>query len=75
MTRRGRQRKRWEDNVREWIRLDFNCSHRESFERQTEMEAAGSEEDRQRWKQLLEEDRQRWRQLVTRKTDRDGGSW
>ena len=34
--KRGRQKKRWEDNIREWTGLDFNSSQRAA-------------EDRQRW--------------------------
>ena len=39
--RRGRQRKRWEDNVKEWAGLDVPESQRAVEDRQ--MEAAGSE--------------------------------
>ena len=38
--RRGRQRKRWEDNVREWTGLDFSDTQRAA-------------DGRQRWRQLV----------------------
>ena len=37
---RGRQKKRWEDNIREWTGLDFNSSQRAA-------------EDRQRWQKIV----------------------
>ena len=36
----GRQKKRWEDNIREWTGLDFNSSQRAA-------------EDRQRWQKIV----------------------
>ena len=38
--KRGRQKKRWEDNIKEWTGLDFNNSQRAA-------------EDRQRWKKIV----------------------
>ena len=38
--KRGRQKKRWEDNIREWTGLDFNSSQRAA-------------EDRQRWQKIV----------------------
>ena len=38
--RRRRQRKRWEDNIREWTGLDFSETHRAA-------------DDRQRWRYLV----------------------
>ena len=38
--KRGRQKKRWEDNIREWTCLDFNSSQRAA-------------EDRQRWQKIV----------------------
>ncbi len=38
--KRGRQKKRWEDNIREWTDLDFNSSQRAA-------------EDRQRWQKIV----------------------
>ena len=38
--KRGRQKKRWEDNTREWTGLDFNSSQRAA-------------EDRQRWQKIV----------------------
>ena len=38
--KRGRQKKRWEDNMREWIGLDFNSSQIAA-------------EDRQRWQKIV----------------------
>ena len=38
--KRGRQTKRWEDNIREWTGLDFNSSQRAA-------------EDRQRWQKIV----------------------
>ena len=38
--KKGRQKKRWEDNIRDWTRLDFNSSQRAA-------------EDRQRWKKIV----------------------
>ena len=38
--RRGRQKKRWEDNIKEWTGMDFGSS-------------AGAAEDRTRWKRVL----------------------
>ena len=37
--KRGRQKKRWEDNIKEWTGLDFNNSQRAA-------------EDRQRWQKI-----------------------
>ena len=36
----GRQKERWEDNIREWTGLDFNSSQRAA-------------EDRQRWQKIV----------------------
>ena len=38
--KRGRQKKRWEDNIKEWTGLDFNNSQRAA-------------EDRQRWQKIV----------------------
>ena len=38
--RRGRQRKRWEDNIKEWTGLDFSESQRAA-------------DDRKKWRQLV----------------------
>ena len=38
--KRGRQKKRWEDNIREWTGFDFNSSQRAA-------------EDRQRWQKIV----------------------
>ena len=38
--KRGRQKKRWEDNIKEWTGLDFSNSERAA-------------EDRQRWKKIV----------------------
>ena len=38
--KRGRQKKRWEVNIREWTGLDFNSSQRAA-------------EDRQRWQKIV----------------------
>ena len=38
--KRGRQKKRWEDNIKEWTGLDFNSSQIAA-------------EDRQRWKKIV----------------------
>ena len=38
--RQGRQRKRWEDNIREWTGLEFAKSQR-------------AEENRQKWRKLV----------------------
>ena len=38
--KRGRQKKRWEDNIKEWTGLDFNNSQRAA-------------EDRQIWKKIV----------------------
>ena len=38
--KRGRQKKRWEDNIKEWTGLDFNSSQRAA-------------EDRQRWQKIV----------------------
>ena len=38
--KRGRQKKRWEDNIRVWTGLDFNNSQRAA-------------EDRQRWQKIV----------------------
>ena len=38
--KRGRQKKKWEDNIREWTGLDFNSSQRAA-------------EDRQRWQKIV----------------------
>ena len=42
--RQGRQRKRWEDNIREWIRLEFGRSQRavENREKSTKLVAKSS---------------------------------
>ena len=40
--RQGRQRKRWEDNIREWTGLDFAKSHRAA-------------EKRKKWRKLVAE--------------------
>ena len=45
--KRGRQKKRWEDNIREWTGLDFNSSQRAAEDRQR------AAEDRQRWQQIV----------------------
>ena len=38
--RQGRQRKRWEDNIREWTGLEFGKSHR-AVENREKMEKSG----------------------------------
>ena len=38
--RRGRQRKRWEDNIKEWTGLDFSETQRAA-------------DDRKKWRQLV----------------------
>ena len=38
--KRGRQKKRWEDNIKKWTGLDFNSSQRAA-------------EDRQRWQKSV----------------------
>ena len=40
--KRGRQKKRWEDNVKEWTGLEFTASQRAA-------------EDRGRWRELVAE--------------------
>ena len=41
--RQGRQRKRWEDNIREWTGLDFAKSQRTVDNREKKMEETGCE--------------------------------
>ena len=42
--RQGRQRKRWEDNIREWTGLEFAKSHR----------AVDNRERKEQWRKLVE---------------------
>ena len=42
--RQGRQRKRWEDNIREWTGLEFAKSHR----------AVENRERKEQWRKLVE---------------------
>ena len=41
--RRGRQKQRWEDNIREWTGLEFGKSQRAEENREKKMEETGRE--------------------------------
>ena len=56
--RQGGQRKRWEDNIREWTDLDFTKSQRAvgNREKWTGLEVAKSQravENREKWRKLV----------------------